>query len=303
MSVPDKVTFHITQAGPRMCATVAACPRPVDDPHFDNYLEAARAYEAELASVASSPEALIGSATITYDDLLVPQDDDIENAMYTIAGHCYRGMGPLSEEVGELHRDLWFDNQVENIAEVAPDDLRTLHELRAERAAAGTRSTRQLDAEIEAVVAAYRSDSVLHRYSAFLDERIKDSPEIARLAWKIAVPVARAKSFARALENRIPVPAAISAAFERIWNADAFTPGSQRFMEKELRSTVERRTALLKSPDRQAFADQHGFPNAKALMFSWNVAMLKIRKYYPVRGRNNPATVNTVIEALGLFTD
>ena len=286
-----------------MCASEAGCARPAGDPHFGNYLEAARTYEAELASDGSSPETLIGSTTITFDELLSPQDEDIVDAMYDIAYHCYQGTGPLDEEVGELHRDLWFDNQVENITEVAPDDLRTLHELRAQRAAADTGSTGRLEADIEATVAEYRSDAALHRYSAFLYELIKDSPESRRLAWKMAVPRARAKSFSRAFESRIPVPAAISAAFEQIWNADAFTPGSQQFLEKVLRSTAERRAALLESPDRQAFADQHGFPTAKALIYDCNVTQLMNRKYYAVRGRNNPATVNTVVETLGLFTD
>lgn len=303
MSVPSKVKFHITEAGPKKCVALIACPKSPEEAHYDNYLDAARAYEAQLAEANNSFEELSKPASIEYEDLLIPQDEDVENATYTIKDYFYKGAGPLAKDIGKIHRDLWFDNQVENVADVSSEDLDKLEDLRAQRVSADALTARQIDDSIEEIVSEYRNQDVSERYSEFLDEQVGDSPEIAQLAWKIAEPQAKTKVFARALENRVSIPAPISREFERIWNADEFTPGSQKFMEKTLATTAERRKALIASKNQEALANEYGFANAKQAMYSFNVSTMMIRKYHRMRGRNNPVTVDTVVDKLGLFKD
>ena len=264
-----------------MCDDQLACTQDPDATHFDNYLAAARAYEESASGSATL------STTDTFESLLVPQPQDLEIELRSAKSDFYRGSGFYVDATGDLYRDLWFAAQVENVAEVPADTLAMLTALRAQR----------WD-EIESAVAPYRSDAVQERYNQLVDAPLRNSTQLTEIIETMAAREARATSFARALERGVPVPAAASAAFERIWNADAFTPGSRLFMERELRSAVHERAELLASPHRQAFAEQRGFADAALMMRACNVTMLTFRRQYPARGRNNRETVAAVFEAM-----
>jgi hypothetical protein len=303
MSVPSRVKFHITEAGPKKCVAVKACPISSDEAHYDNYLDAARAYEAELEESMGNFESISKPVAIEYEDLQLPQDEDVEQGMLVIKDYFFRGESSYGPKIGELHRDLWFDNQIENVADVSYEDRQQLADLRSQLAKATPKEAEELQAELDAVVANYRVTKVFERYSEFLDEKLQDSDKAGQIAWQLAEPEAKLKVFGRALEQRVTIPAPISREFERIWNSDEFTPGSQRFMEKDLRTTVEKRKNLIQSANQEAYANQLGFPNARQAMYQLDGAMRRIRKYHRTRGRSNPLTVNTVVDNLGLFKD
>ena len=288
MSAHDRVIFHIDEAGPAMCVDVRACTQGTDAAHFANYREAARVFEAEVESEAAT----LPMPTATFDDLLVAQEEDLEIELHALASDFYGGSGFFIDQTGDRHRALWFVNHVEHVAEVLPDDLARLLALRA-----------QPSAEIDEVVAPYRSDATRERYEEYIDSQLRGSADLMKLVSTIATTEARAKSFARAQERGIAVPVAVSAAFERIWNADAFTVGSRLFMENELRTAVHDRAALLASPDRQSFAEKQGYADAKRMLLTCDVTIARFRRHYPARGRNNRETVAAVVEALGLFPD
>jgi len=303
MSVPNRVKFHITEAGPKKCVAQTSCPLSPDDAHYDNYLDAARAYEAELEESMGSFETISKQTAIDYNDLKLPQDEDLEQAMIAIKDHFFRGEGSFGSMIGDLHRELWFDNQLENVADVSYEDSSRLEELRSQLSTADPKTAQVIKADIEVIVADYRNTDTFERYSELLDDELEASDKVGQLAWRIAEPDAKRKVFGRALEQRVTVPGPISREFERIWNADEFTPGSQKFMEKELQATLEKRRVLIQSPNQEAYANELGFPNARQAMYRFDSSMRKIRKYHRTRGRSNPLTVDTVVDKLGLFND
>lgn len=309
MSIPNRVKFHITESGPKRCVAVKACPKSPDDAHFESYREAAKAYEKDLAE-ANGIFATAVSKKLSYKALQIPQPDDIEKAELGVKGYFYDGKGPLSKDAGELHRELWFDNQIENVVAVAPEDLEQLVALRAqiaEKRANGALSTysevKELQLQVENIVANYRGRESYGPYKEFLDGHLSDSQEAQELIRKHATIFAKERIFSRALEYRTPVPSNVSYEFEKVWNGDAFTPGSRSAIEKGLRNIVDKQQALEASPNQEAYANKLGYPSFKQASFMLRSELGVLRSYHHFRGRNYPRTVRLVTRKLELFKD
>ena len=311
MSVPNKVRFHITEAGPKKCVAVKACPKAPDATHYDNYVDAARAYEKDLASSNSSfAPKLSKSSNMSYESLQSPQADDLERTKMQVKGYFYTGSGEMASEIGAIHRELWFDNQIENIVAISSEDLQKLKDLRKEaidvkaaNAPGAFSKSRDIKASIEEVLSTYRGRESYGPYKEFLESHFQNSPEIQGFITKFATPIARSKVFSRALENNVAIPQELSLEFETIWNSDEFTPGSQTFMEKEIRVAANKKERLLTSSNQEALASELGFPNFKQASFTLTDQIDKLRDYHTHRGRNYPKTVNAVIQKFNLFQD
>jgi len=302
MTAPARVKFHITEAGPKKCVAVLACPIGSSEVHYDNYLEAVRAYEKELAAVNSSFDSLSKSVPgLTYEDLLVPQEQDIEDGAARVYDFLYYGHGVLENELKDFHPELRFARNFERFVSVPEKEHQEVLALRAEYDGANEEQSRTLDSAIDRIVGPYRGTETFQRYQEFLKEELSETPELDILASRYAEPLAQAKIFSRALRANIKIPAHISAEFEKVWNADEFTPGSKLYTELELQKVSEKWKKLEESSNRELTANDLGFPNARQAERSFNFARRRLREYYRFRGRNNPATMKRVVEKLGLF--
>lgn len=311
MSVPNRVKFHITEAGPKKCVAVKFCPKSPEADHYDNYVDAAKTYEDQLASSRSAfAPVLTKTINLSYEALKSPQPEDISRTALQVKGFYYTGTSEMGAAIGDLHRELRFDNQIENIVTVAPEDLEKLQALRAEaikvkktNAPNAFAKNRDIQAAIEDVLSNYRGRDSYGPYKEFLDPYFKDSPAIQKIITEFATPLARAQVFSRALDNHAEIPQEISLAFETVWNSDEFTPGSQAFIEKEIATAIEKKEALLTSDNQEKFANELGFPSSKQASYALTNRATQFRDYFTHRGRNYPETVSAVVAEFKPFGD
>lgn len=302
MSIPSKVKFHITEAGPKKCVAVKACPLSPDAPHYENYIEAARVYESQLEATHDTvAQPLNKQAVLTYESLQNPQPEDIDFMLEEMKLHFYEGVSNHADKIGVFRRDLWFDNQAEYMTQFSQEDYTELLALRKERDEASPEDYPAAVDKLNNLVAKYKNVEVRDRYFAFLTENLPVTEDRVEIAKTMATSRARSKYWERLLENRIGIPPEIAHEFEETWNADEFTEGSKLFFERELRVLDARRARLDGSDNREALATKMGYRSAKHGYFFIQSRSKLIRSWYRTRGRGYALTVNRINKKFSPF--
>jgi hypothetical protein len=252
------------------------------------HVDAVRAYENGL--LAPQKPFVPG---LTYEDLGSPQPGDIAQQLDYIKWYFYTGHGHLEQQAAELHRELRFETLIESFVALSTEDQQALTHLRGELAVVGQHSgdsmldrAKELNGQVETIVAPYRSRDVRDRYYAFLTEHLATSEQAQRLARETSPH--RMEQFGRALENRAVVRRTASREFEKKWNDDVTEIGSQKWLESRISEVTSNLRRCAESSDSTA-AHQKAF---------LTVVLKRLRGNYRLRSRNHTGAVNAVRDML-----
>lgn len=300
MPATSQVKFHITEAGPKRCVAKIACPVGNSEEHYDNYLQAARAWESQLQEEYETFDEF--EKELTFDDLLTPQEEDIELAHSAIGSMMYRNDFSEISDLQNFRSDLTFARNIDQFVTMEPQDRARLDEylgyLDTDRD--GARST-EINQIISRITSKYLVPAAYQAYKGWLREQLEDDPDAQQMITLVAEPYARRRVFGRALRERVRIPQDISFEFERIWNSDVFTPGSKLHTERELREVTEKWRKLDSSDTKEITAEQLGFTNSRSAERYFNSRRRELREFYRNRGRTNPLNIEIMNQSIGFF--
>lgn len=302
MAVPQPVKFHITEAGPKKCVAQISCPVSPEAPHYENYWEAARAWETQLAGEHATFQPRKKRHLKDYEALLTPQEEDMKVAGGVAANYFYRNAGTIGREFGLTLQEYKFHMHTPSFAQLTSEDQEEFYSLKkaSEEYRAASQVSNALDAEMKLnkLAEKYRSKEAMGAYKVYFDENILGHPEMQAIVERIANKRARQLSFERALERRLPIPNDAAVMFEEYWKADEHSFGSQLFFEKTIRENHMKIKDLKTSANPDAYANTLGFSNARRALALLQQKNKSLRSSYRMRGRNFAPTVNKVIRRL-----